>query len=292
MNDSCHVCGKPLSVWNGSRCLGYSLCGACLDEANHLAAGGASTPPRADLEAAIRKLQSAPEADVGALRLKCHYCGRLLEVPPGHRRDKIECSACGVKNMLPASVRKSLRSHQRSEVAGAAIHSTQPTPAPVVSGGGPAVSAQGVRFSCPVCRRDVILWHHSLGDIVDCPFCAAPVSIPSDAAVLQHELSPEALPAASEQGSPTASVSLSSRAHPSCGNHVVRNWQALVGMILGVLSYFLFFIGLLPILALAFSGFGLARAMRPGGHGKIQSWIGLVSGAIGLVMYLVRYGHV
>ena len=291
MNDSCHVCGKPLSVWNGSRCLGYSLCGACLDEANHLAAGGASTPPRADLEAAIRKLQSAPEADVGALRLKCHYCGRLLEVPPGHRRDKIECSNCGVKNMLPASVRKSLRSHRRSEAAGAAVQSTQRSPTPVVSGTGAAVSAQGVRFLCPVCRRDVIVWHHSLGDIADCPLCAAPVSIPNDAVVLQHELRSEAQPTVAQSGSPLDSVSSSSRAHPSCGSDVVRNWQALVGMILGLLSYALFFIGLLPILALAFSGVGLARAMRTGGRGKIQSWIGLVSGAIGLVMYLVRYGH-
>lgn len=66
-----------------------------------------------------------------------------------------------------------------------------------------------------------------------------------------------------------------------------RNGLATAGLTLGLVSIFLFEIGLIPVLAVVFSGIGLNRG--PAGKGKAVA--GLVLGIIYTVVYLGRYGY-
>jgi hypothetical protein len=56
-------------------------------------------------------------------------------------------------------------------------------------------------------------------------------------------------------------------------------------------SVFLYVIGILPILAVVFSGVGLAKAQSRNGQGQVAAWIGLILGIIYTIMYLAYYGH-
>ena len=70
-----------------------------------------------------------------------------------------------------------------------------------------------------------------------------------------------------------------------------RNSLALAGLILGVVAVFLSFIGIIPILAVVFSGAGLTRAKHRAGRGKTQAWIGLILGILYTLVYMHEYGH-
>ncbi len=70
-----------------------------------------------------------------------------------------------------------------------------------------------------------------------------------------------------------------------------RNPFAIAGLALGVVSFFLFSIGLIPILAIVFSSIGLAKSGNYQGAGRVQAWIGLVLGIVYTVVYLYHYGH-
>jgi hypothetical protein len=69
------------------------------------------------------------------------------------------------------------------------------------------------------------------------------------------------------------------------------NWQATTGLVLGLLSMFLTggSVGLLPILAVVFSGIGLAKSAERGG--RMRAWVGLVLGLVGFLAYLNTYGY-
>jgi hypothetical protein len=69
------------------------------------------------------------------------------------------------------------------------------------------------------------------------------------------------------------------------------NAMALTGLVLGIASIFLSFIGVVPILAVVLSGIGLARASARDGAGRGQAWIGLLLGVVFTLTYLYQYGH-
>jgi len=70
-----------------------------------------------------------------------------------------------------------------------------------------------------------------------------------------------------------------------------RNAFAVTGLILGIASVFLSFIGIIPILAIIFSGIGLAKVKDRGGRGKVEAWIGLILGVVYTLVYMYQYGH-
>jgi len=70
-----------------------------------------------------------------------------------------------------------------------------------------------------------------------------------------------------------------------------RNPYAIAGFCLGIGSVFFYTIGILPILAVVVSAFGLAKNIDYGGKGKALGGIGLVLGILYFVMYLWVYGH-
>jgi len=70
-----------------------------------------------------------------------------------------------------------------------------------------------------------------------------------------------------------------------------RNGFALTGLILGIASVLLASIGIIPILAIVFSGIGLAKVKVRSGKGKVQAWIGLILGILFTLVYMYQYGH-
>jgi len=82
-----------------------------------------------------------------------------------------------------------------------------------------------------------------------------------------------------------ASVANPAPANPS------GNAAAVTGLCLGIASVLLYVIGILPILAVVFSGIGVAKAQSRNGQGQVAAWIGLILGIIYTIMYLSYYGH-
>lgn len=71
------------------------------------------------------------------------------------------------------------------------------------------------------------------------------------------------------------------------------NPAAITGLCLGIASVLLgAVIGILPILAVVFSGIGLAKAQSRNGKGQVAAWIGLVLGIVFTLVYLNMYGHI
>lgn len=70
-----------------------------------------------------------------------------------------------------------------------------------------------------------------------------------------------------------------------------RNGFALTGLILGIASVLLASIGIIPILAIVFSGIGLAKVKARSGKGKVQAWIGLILGILYTLVYMHQHGH-
>lgn len=70
------------------------------------------------------------------------------------------------------------------------------------------------------------------------------------------------------------------------------NAAATTGLCLGIASVFLYVIGILPILAVVFSGIGLSKASSRQGKGQVAAWVGLVLGVLYTIMYLSLYKHI
>lgn len=70
-----------------------------------------------------------------------------------------------------------------------------------------------------------------------------------------------------------------------------RNGFALTGLIFGIAAFFLFSIGIIPILAVTFSAIGLARVKDRAGSGRAQAWTGLALGIVYTLVYLYHSGH-
>jgi hypothetical protein len=64
------------------------------------------------------------------------------------------------------------------------------------------------------------------------------------------------------------------------------NWAATTGFVLGLVSVVFYNVGIIPVLAIVFSGIGLNAASKLSGKGKVLSWIGLV---LGIVYLMVNY---
>ena len=47
----------------------------------------------------------------------------------------------------------------------------------------------------------------------------------------------------------------------------------------------------IPILAIIFSGIGLAKVKDRGGRGKVQAWVGLILGVLYTLVNMYLYGH-
>ena len=71
-----------------------------------------------------------------------------------------------------------------------------------------------------------------------------------------------------------------------------KNKLAITGFILGILSIFLSWIGVIPILALILSSIGLYQAKERKEESAILAIIGLILGAIYTLVYMGTYGHI
>lgn len=71
-----------------------------------------------------------------------------------------------------------------------------------------------------------------------------------------------------------------------------RNGFALTGFILGIASVLLASIGIIPILAIIFSGIGLGKVKDRSDKGKVQAWISLILGILYMLVYMYQYGHI
>ncbi|MGB2762114.1 MAG: DUF4190 domain-containing protein [Minisyncoccales bacterium] len=71
-----------------------------------------------------------------------------------------------------------------------------------------------------------------------------------------------------------------------------KNKLAVTGFILGVLSIFLSWIGIIPILALILSSIGLHQTKERKESGEVLAIIGLILGIIFTLIYMKTYGHI
>src|SRR5208337_833874 len=70
-----------------------------------------------------------------------------------------------------------------------------------------------------------------------------------------------------------------------------NNPMAATGFVLGIVSIFLYFIGILPILAIVFSAIGLGTFKQELQKNKWMAGVGLALGIIYTLMYMRAYGH-
>ncbi len=70
-----------------------------------------------------------------------------------------------------------------------------------------------------------------------------------------------------------------------------NNSMAATGFVLGIVSVFLYFIGILPILAIVFSSIGLGTFKPDSQKNKWMAGVGLALGIIYTLMYMRAYGH-
>jgi len=71
-----------------------------------------------------------------------------------------------------------------------------------------------------------------------------------------------------------------------------KNKLAIAGFVLGLVSIIFSWIGIIPILALIFSGIGLYQAKERKEGGVVLAIIGLILGAIYTLVYMKTYGHI
>lgn len=71
-----------------------------------------------------------------------------------------------------------------------------------------------------------------------------------------------------------------------------NNKLAIIGFILGMVSILFGFIGIIPILALIFSGIGLWQIKKQKEGGAILAIIGLILGVVYTLVYMQNYGHI
>ncbi len=288
MNDHCGVCGRPLSLRNGSHWFGYPLCNVCMDEAASIARDDSPVLARASVVRAIQQLQSVASVDASEVRLSCGNCQRALEIRVDRANETAVCHFCGAKSALPLSVRKDLWSRQLSGVALQAdtgpLESVDASPASATLG----ETARGVRFECPVCRREVIVWHVEPGERALCSACDAPLTVPATASTVTHgSARPRTSGASVSAPAPTAHVAPGGSARQMAQTQVKRaNPIATVGFVLGLVSPFFYSFAVVPVLAIVFSGVGLGRAGRLGA-GRALAWIGLALGSLYFVVGVV-----
>jgi hypothetical protein len=70
-----------------------------------------------------------------------------------------------------------------------------------------------------------------------------------------------------------------------------NNSMAVTGFVLGIVSAFFYFIGILPILAIVFSSIGLGTFKPDSQKNKWMAGVGLALGIIYTLMYMRAYGY-
>ncbi len=75
-------------------------------------------------------------------------------------------------------------------------------------------------------------------------------------------------------------------------SQIKNNKLAVTGFVLGIVSIFFSFIGIIPILALILSGIGLNQAKERKEGGTTLAIVGLILGAIYTLVYMRTYGHI
>lgn len=73
---------------------------------------------------------------------------------------------------------------------------------------------------------------------------------------------------------------------------IKRNKLATTGFVLGILSIFFSWIGIIPISAIIISSIGLYQAKERKEGGAILAIIGFILGIIYTLVYMKTYGHI
>ena len=71
-----------------------------------------------------------------------------------------------------------------------------------------------------------------------------------------------------------------------------HNWAAVTGFVLGLASILFYWLGLIPILAVVFSGIGLGTFDSEKHKRKWMAGVGLALGIIYTLGYLTTYGYI
>jgi DNA-directed RNA polymerase subunit RPC12/RpoP len=137
------------------------------------------------------------------MSLFCHGCGKPLQVPEGHARNKLRCPECGVICEVPASARQAPAPKARTPAAAAAPEElllfedspppvrTERQPPPPAAAPAPAPRKKGL-FTCPHCGELVKLPGLKRGGEAKCPNCAGIITWPSkDEGAAVPEMPPE-----------------------------------------------------------------------------------------------------
>jgi hypothetical protein len=152
---------------------------------------------------------------------------------------------------------------------------------------------------CPKCGTDLLI-SRPHPDVRWRPSSAGELKSDRRAVVPSTQLSPTVADPRTPQSPPAAQPRQSKSVVPT---EVGRNNEpitqaeqsangfAITGLSLGIAAVFLYFIGIIPILAIIFSGLGLAKVKSRQGRGQVQAWIGLILGILYTLMYMSMYGH-
>ena len=163
---------------------------------------------------------------------------------------------------------------------------------------GPArkLTVKGVEFECPVCCRDIVIWRHEVGDRAECPACGAPLTVPRNAQELVHDLlvyddatdSLVAFLPSANSDNVSGSNSVRSVSPSSEGGVTsTHNTPATIGLVAGIVSVFISSFAIAPIVGIAFSGIGLAKADEYH-SGRPQAWVGLCLGVVYAIIGLLN----
>ena len=155
---------------------------------------------------------------------------------------------------------------------------------------------------CPGCSGEIGLPLDWRAATVECPNCGAVANVrvsenglewcPRSSTQVTEPVSTQssAVPSKSPSLPVSGVVGASSGSQSSDAGHQ-KNVCAMIGLSLGIAAVFLAFIGIIPILAIVFSGIGLTKAQECEGNGSVQAWIGLILGILFTIVYLNIYGH-
>jgi hypothetical protein len=153
--------------------------------------------------------------------------------------------------------------------------------AEVIQEAWPAITT-GQAFVCPFCRADTTArhecWISSRPDRYYCQAC-------------KKELIAEASQAQSTFAVNAGAQLYGKRFPPVEHEEKRNNPMGATGFVLGIVSIFLYFIGILPISAIVFSAIGLGTFKEELQKNKWMAGVGLALGIIYTLMYMRAYGH-
>ena len=145
--------------------------------------------------------------------------------------------------------------------------------------------SRGEAFVCPCCKRGAKLEAVKTDFFVKL-FTGAP-SMRYHCTTCKEELATERSEVGG--GGTTATAGRVSAGSPTKG--LSNSPLAVIGFILGLLSVVLYTIGIIPILAIVFSGIGLVSFKPDAQKNKWMAGVGLALGVVYTIMMLSHYGH-